>query len=271
MKLELILQKSSKLRFSFFLDRSAATGLETLVCWIAVVEKASLQFNLKDPHPPCLFICAQNDYFDIVWADSREDNGPPCRERPGAGASPGNPPKPLHLGLHTFPVCNIAIKLVVDFSPSLHTDRLEGTSSVKLFLVFLPMHLHGHMEPPPEMFASVEQPSHSVEDQCHIVMCHQTSECLDCVQNGKYHWEGLASVEYLMFWWSDSLLAFSKPHNVPWLFFFSIMNLFFLVWICWPLSNDILHENSFFCFEEMHRLFSVGSYQDLFSWIALMS
>lgn len=78
---------------------------------------------------------------------------------------PGNLSKLLYLGLRTVTTCNIVIKLVVDFSTGLHTDRFEATSYVKPFLVFLPMHLYGHLEPPPEMFASVEQPSHSADDR----------------------------------------------------------------------------------------------------------
>lgn len=111
-------------------------SLKTLLCcWISVVEKACLWFNPKDS-PHNLFIWAQNYYFDIVWADFHEDSSLPCRESGLACSFPGNLSKLLHLGLCTFTTCNIAIKLVADFSTGHHTDRFEATSSLKPFLVF---------------------------------------------------------------------------------------------------------------------------------------
>lgn len=142
------------------------TGLDTLVCcWISVAERACLQFNLKD-FPLSLVYSSEHKIITLtLWELIPMKITPFPAERVTRHCSfPGNLSKLLHLFLHTFTTSTIAIKLVVDFSTGFHTNRFEATISVKPFLVFLDMHLYGHMEPPPEMFGSVEQPSHSADD-----------------------------------------------------------------------------------------------------------
>lgn len=59
-------------------------------------------------------------------------------------------------------MCNITVKLIVDFGTGLHTDRFEATNSVKLFY---PMDLCTYVVPPSEIFASVEQLAYSADDK----------------------------------------------------------------------------------------------------------
>lgn len=196
--MKLILQKFSKLHFSFSLDRSAVICLETLAyCWISAVEKACLWFNPKRfPSPSSLAIYSpQHKIITLTLCEwiPMQVTPFPTEWVPWHWSCPGNLSKLLHLGLHTFTMSNIAIKPVVSFSPGLHSDRFEATSSVMLLLVFLPMCSYGHMEPPPEVFlaspvcrslaGSVFPSWWIIENQCQIVPWHQTSECKACIQN----------------------------------------------------------------------------------------
>lgn len=209
----------------------------------------------------------------------------PAERLPWCCSCPGNTSELLHLGLCTFTTSNIAINLVVDFSTGLHTDRFEAAISVNPFLVFLPMHLCGHMEPPPEVFASVEQPSHPAADRLgarfllyamqkisviQLLRVTKLVNVMDVSRMGKCHCRRLASLTLSVGWVSWFIAGFLRtPYSLLAVFFHN--QLAFLS-LDLALNTDILHENSCFCLEKMHRLFfSVGLYEGLFSWIVLVS
>lgn len=142
--MKLILQQSSRLHLSFSLDRSAVICLETLAyCWIFAVVKACLWFNLKDslPLPLLPFIHLSTIPLTLCEWIPMQVTPFPTEWVPWHWSFPGNLSKLLHLGLHTCTVSNI--KPVGNFSPGLHSDRFEATSSVMLLLVFLPMCSYG--------------------------------------------------------------------------------------------------------------------------------
>lgn len=144
---------------------------------------------------------------------------------------PGNLSKLLRLGLHTFAMCNIAIKLVVDFSTGSHTDRFEATSSEKpFFFGFFTrafawprgasswnVCICGAAFPFCRWQAGSMFPSWChVENHCHIVTHHQTSECHGYVhpQLGSII-ESLASVELSAVLVSRVIAGFLKTLMSP--------------------------------------------------------